>query len=194
MTDKVEKKQDKLTFILIGIAVGVLYTIMNYIKYAYFSAHISEMSMAAVVNFMIVIVILFLVAQLSIKKNEGVFDFKKCFQAVFLVILVYEMGNVLMNYIYPFYINPQFMEEFHARNVVALVEINKNMDEESRKAILDNIKNMKETAPKDLMIIYLKEVIFSSVFGFIIVFISKLLNRSHTPHIVNHSSQQETIS
>lgn len=180
-----EIKQDKLTFILIGMAVGVLYAILNYFKYAYFSSHISEMSMAAVVNFFIILVILFLVGQLSVKKNNHSFDFKKCFQAIFLVILIAELGNVLMNYIYPFYIQPDFIDMFYERNVTALVEINKNMDEDQRQAILDNIKNMKTTAPKDLTMLYFKEVIFDSIFGFLIVFLIKIINKSNTPQIIN---------
>lgn len=182
-----ENKQDKLKFILIGIGAAVLYAVMNYVKYAYFSAHISELSMAALVNFVIFLVLLFIVAQHSVQANNAVFEFKKVFQSMFLVIIVAEFGNVLMNYIYPFYIQPDFIDQFYERNVTALTTINKNMAEDQRTLILDNIKNMKTTAPNDLIMMYLKEVIFDSIFAFVIVFIIKIMNKTSTPIIVNKS-------
>lgn len=188
MSDTVQKKQKKSTFILLGIGVAIIYFIMNYIKFEYFSAHLAEMSMAASVIFFIILVIQFLIAQYSVKLNDNTFEFKKVFQSLFLVLLIYEIGCVFGNYFYMFHINPEFIQEFYERNVTAVDEIYVNMDSDNKKMILSEILSMKDSTFSLYIQFYLKEVIFSSIAAFIICFITKFLNKSNTPYIHTQTS------
>lgn len=179
----VETTQKKSTFVSIGIVMAILYFIINILKFEYLSAHIAMMSMASTFIYLFFLILQFFVANYSVRINKNTFDFKKVFQALFITLLLYELGYTLGNYIYIQFINPEFVQEFYDRNKIAIETIYVNLDRETKDTILQEILSMKNTSLSLTIQFYFRGVIFSSIAAFIISFITKFMNKSNVPVI-----------
>lgn len=183
MSEVIEATQKKSTFVIIGIIMAILYFIITILKFEYLSDHIAMMSMASAFIYLFFLILQFFVAKYSVKLNNKTFDFKKVFQALFITLLLYELGYTLGCITYIQFINPDFIQEFYERNKIAVDKIYVNLDKETKDKILQSILSMDPSSISLTIQFYFKEVIYSSIAAFIISFITKFINKSNVPVI-----------
>lgn len=159
------------TAITTGIIAALIYAIAVWIKYELLSSDLPQFSIASIVTYVLFLAMLVYTAWKAMKVNAGNPDIKLIFRAMFIVILFAETAFALMNYIYLFHINPQWIETYYQRNEIWLKEVSK-LPAERKEEMLQSIKGLKETGISQVLLTLgwaiIKDSIFAIIFALVI--------------------------
>ncbi len=153
------------TGIKFGIVTFLVYFALLFIRYKYFSNTPIMFGLAAVVSF-IVVLVLYLFSGIARKKElNGYADFKDIFQTIFVCILITELAYVTFNFVYLKYVDPAFWDNF---KVAARSFFEKTLPEdkvEQQMKQMDDAGN--QITPVGLLRGYGFSVIVDSIIGMI---------------------------
>ncbi len=149
-----------------GLITGLLYFILLFCRFKFFSSNPRYFVSFAVVSYLI-IVMMYLFAAIA-RKNElgGYADLKEIFTAVFIVILMTELSYIIFNLVYFKMVDPSFWENFRSSTPVALQKA--HIPEDQIEQQMKSVKDMEtQSSPGNLIKGYGISVIIDSVFGLI---------------------------
>ncbi len=158
-----------------GLITGLLYFILLFCRYKFFSYNPRYFVSFAVVAYLI-IVMMYLFTAIA-RKNElgGYADLKEIFTAVFIVILITELSYIIFNLVYFKIVDPAFWENFQASTPIALQKA--HVPEEQIGQQMKSFKEMEiQSHPGNLIGGYGISVVIDSVFGLIFAIILRKRN------------------
>jgi len=158
-----------------GFITGLLYFILLFCRYKFFSSNPRYFVSFAVVSYLIILMMYLFTA--IARKNElgGYADLKEIFTAVFIVILITELVYIVFNLVYFKIVDPSFWENFQAstRTQLQMTHIPEEQIEQQMKSFKD-MEN--QSGPGNLIKGYGISVVIDSVFGLIFAIILRKRN------------------
>jgi hypothetical protein len=155
------------TGIRFGLITGLLYAVLLFLRYQFFSATPPSLFLFALLSYFFIILFMYLMTGIARKKELGGYaDFKEIFQSIFITILITELFFVLFNIIYLKYINPHFLNNFKTGSLAYFQKL--NLPEEQMKIKMEGVDSLVNMVkPTGLVKGYAASVILGSVFGLI---------------------------
>ena len=158
-----------------GLITGLLYFILLFCRFKFFSSNPSYFVSFAVVSYLIVIT-MYLFSAIARKKELGGYaDLKEIFSSVFIVILITELVYIVFNLVYFKILDPSFWENFQASTRIKL-----QMAHIPAEQIQQEMKSFKEmenqSTPGSLIRGYGISVVVDCVFGLIFAIILRKQN------------------
>src|SRR5258708_28377040 len=103
-----------------GFITGLLYFILLFCRFKFFSSNPRYFVTFAVVSYLIIL-IMYLFTAIA-RKNElgGYADLKEIFTSVFIVILITVLVYIIFNIVYFIKVDPAFWENFQASTLIKL--------------------------------------------------------------------------
>lgn len=154
------------TGIRFGLITGLVYAILLFLRYNFFSGNPLSLGMFAIVSYLVVLV-LFLFAGITRKKELGGYaDFRDVFQTIFVAILITEAVYVVFNVIYLKYVDPSFFDNFKVatRNYMEKAGLPQDQVDSKMKAFDDMDKQL---SPLGFIKSFGSWVIIDSIIGMI---------------------------
>jgi hypothetical protein len=150
-----------------GILTGIIYVVLLFIRYTFFSSDPSSLFSFALFSYFFVIIGMYLFTGITRKKELGGYaEFKEIFQSIFIAILITELFYIAFNFIYFKFINPDFMDHFRTSSLLYFQKLGLDRGQINMKmAGVDDL--MTQLKPKGLVKGYAASVILGSIFGFI---------------------------
>jgi hypothetical protein len=158
-----------------GFMTGLLYFILLFCRFKFFSSNPRQFVICAVVSYLIILMMYLFTA--IARKNElvGYAAMKEIFTSVFIVILITELSYIIFNLIYFKLVDPAFWENFQASTHTQLQQA--HIPEEQIRQQMNNFKDMEiQSSPGNLIKGYGISVVIDSVFGFIFAIILRKPN------------------
>lgn len=158
-----------------GFATGLLYLILLFCRYKFFSSNPRYFVVCAVISYFIILM-MYLFTSIA-RKNElgGFASLKEIFSSVFIVILITELVYVVFNIVYFKIVDPAFWQNFDlsTRTQLQMAHIPGEQIEQQMKSF----KELEEqTHPGNLIKGYGFSVIIDSIFGLIFAIILRKPN------------------
>jgi hypothetical protein len=158
-----------------GFITGLMYLILLFCRYKFFSSNPLDFVISAAVSYFIVI-IMYLVTAIA-RRNElgGYAEMKEIFTAVFIVILITELVFIIFNLVYFKWVDPAFWQNFQtsARTKLQMAHVPQDQIEQQMKSFQDMEK---QSGAGNLIKGYGISVIIDSVFGLIFAIILRKQN------------------
>jgi hypothetical protein len=158
-----------------GFITGLLYFILLFCRFKFFSSNPRYFVVCAVVSYLIILMMYLFTA--IARKNElgGYADLKEIFTSVFIVILITELVFIIFNLVYFKIVDPAFWENFQAstRSKLQMAHIPQEQIEQEMKSFKD-MEN--QSSPGNLIKGYGISVVMDSVFGLIFAIILRKQN------------------
>jgi Protein of unknown function (DUF4199) len=158
-----------------GFITGLLYIILLFGRFKFFSSNPRYFVLSAVVSYLIILM-MYLFTAIS-RRNElgGYADMKEIFTSVFIVILITELLYLIFNLVYFKIVDPGFWENFQAstRTKLQMAHIPAEQIEQQMKSFKDMEA---QSSPGNLIKGYGISVVIDSVFGLIFAIILRKPN------------------
>lgn len=171
-------RENKNLIAIMAIIAVVLVVLITWVKYQYFGENLPSFSLMGIASKAVLLILLFILGWMIIKREEGIASVKMLFQGMFILILVGESAMLITDYLCLHHFYPNFIDDFHAKNQVWLAN-ESNWPEERKEQALGDILAMKEVGISDTIQILLRSIIISSIFAFIFAFIIITVNRKN---------------
>src|SRR5579863_807101 len=158
-----------------GLITGLLYFILLFCRFRFFSSDPRYFVLSAVVSYFIIIMMYLLTAIARKKELGGYADLKELFTSVFIVILITELIFIIFNLVYFKIVDPSFWENFQAsaHAKLQMARVPGEQIEQEMKSFKD-LENQSGTG--NLIKGYGTNVIIDSIFGFIFAIILRKQN------------------
>ena len=154
------------TGIRYGIIIGVIYAILLFLRYKFFSTTPLSFGIFMFASYLTVL-ILYLFAGIARKKElVGYADFKDIFRTIFIAILITEAVYIIFNSIYLKYVDPSFFDNFKlvTRDYLEKHGATQNQVDQQMKNFDEAHKQM---SPLELMKGFASWIVIDSIIGMI---------------------------
>ena len=158
-----------------GFVTGLLYFILLFCRFKFFSSNPWYFVVSAVVSYLIILTMYLFTAIARKKELGGYAATKEIFTSVFIVILITELLYIIFNLVYFKIADPAFWENFQATTRAQLQLA--HIPEEQIAQQMKNFKDMEtQSSPGNLIKGYGVSVVIDSVFGLIFAIILRKPN------------------
>jgi hypothetical protein len=158
-----------------GFITGLLYIILLFCRFKFFSSNPRYFVTFAVVSYLIILMMYLFTAIARKKELEGYANMKEIFTSVFIVILITELSYIFFNLVYFKIVDPGFWENFQASTHTKLQMA--HMPIEQIEQQMNSFKDMEaQSSPGNLIKGYGINVVIDSVFGLIFAIILRKPN------------------
>jgi hypothetical protein len=154
------------TGIRYGLITGVVYAILLFLRYNFFTGSPLSFGLFIMVSYLIVLV-LYLFAGIARKKElVGYADFKDIFRTIFITILITEAVYIIFNAIYLKYVDPSFFDNFKSvtRDYLEKHGANQDQIDQQLKKFEEAHKQM---SPVELIKGFASWIVIDSIIGMI---------------------------
>jgi len=159
-----------------GLLIGMVYCILLYIRWDN-ASNLIMYGLLAMVNYMIVLGILFFEAYQRRKASGGFIDLKNLFQTLFVTVLIFEFIFALYNFIHLKYIDPNVIDRMKAGILQMLDQAGANVTEQQREDSLKGLKEMEKALEIGQIIkSYFISIAISGFFAFLVALIMRKKN------------------
>lgn len=158
------------TGIQFGIITGIVYILVLVARY-YFGNTPTQLGMASVVGYALVVVCFYLAARARKKQLGGMADLKELFGTVFIVILITELCFSIFNYVYLRYLDPGYLDRFGRSTMEWMRQV--KAPEKELETFQKTLEEQKQTSFGTLALGFARAVIMDSLIGLIIAFTMK---------------------
>lgn len=160
-----------------GIILGIVYMLLIYIKYTFFSFTPFAFYLCNFVSYIIIIFGLFMIALKRRNELGGYGEVKTLFQPIFIAVIVLEICYVVFTYIYLNNINTAFFDTFLESTKQFMAQ--RDFAEGKAKEQIEIILQQKEASHDFWLLakgILGRWVIIDSIIGFVVAFIMQKKN------------------
>lgn len=158
-----------------GLITGLLYFILLFCRFRFFSFDPRYFVLSAVVSYFIILIMYLFTAIARRNELGGYADLKELFTAVFIVILITELVYIIFNLVYFKVVDPAFWDHFQASTRMALQKAHVPEDQIDQQT--KSFKDMEnQSSAGNLIKGYGFSVVIDSVFGLIFAIILRKQN------------------
>jgi hypothetical protein len=158
-----------------GLITGVLYFILLFCRFKFFSSDPRYFVLCAAVSYFIIIMMYLFTAIARKRELGGYAAMKEIFTSVFIVILITELSYIIFNLVYLKVVDPFFWQNFQASTHAKL-----QMEHYTPEQIDQQMKGFKDmenqSATGSLIKGYGVSVVIDSIFGLIFAIILRKQN------------------
>jgi hypothetical protein len=158
------------TGIRFGIITGIVYILVLVARY-YLGTTPTQLGMASVAGYAIVVVCFYLAAKARKKELGGMADLKELFGTVFIVILITELCFSVFNYVYLRYLDPGYLDRFGSSTLEWMRQV--KAPEKEMETFRQTLEEQKQTSFGTLALGFARAVVMDSLVGLVIAFALK---------------------
>lgn len=158
-----------------GLITGLLYFILLFCRFKFFSSDPRYFVASAVVSYFIIIMMYLFTAIARKRELGGYADMKEIFTSVFIVILITELSYIIFNLVYLKIVDPFFWQNFQASTHATLQM--EHFPEDQIDQQMKGFKDMEnQSGTGNLIKGYGISVVIDSIFGLIFAIILRKQN------------------
>ena len=138
-----KSNQNISTGVAFGVIIGLAYCILLFIRWQSADNFI-QFGILAVVNYLLVIGVLFYEASYRRKLNGGYIEMKELMQTLFISVLIFELFYSIFNFIYLKYIDPNVIDSMKQTMRQMLNKAGDQVSDEQRKEAMARFDSLGE--------------------------------------------------
>ncbi|HWB26728.1 MAG TPA: DUF4199 domain-containing protein [Chitinophagaceae bacterium] len=156
-----------------GVILGLIYCLFLYLRWSA-ATNIAAYALLAVINYLLILGLLFVEAAYRKKSAGGFIELKELFQTLFISVLLFELFYALFDFLYLKWIDPGVIDRMRKATQVMFDKSTVPISDEQKKSTLQAIDSLRQsTQVGNVIQSYFTYVAVSGVLAFFIALIMR---------------------